>query len=216
MVVVDLVEHALATQSWNCRHYSTVSALKADLKNERFDLLILDWSLPDGDAGEVIRLVRQTLSQATPILIESVTDDEQRIVEALTLGADDYVVKPLRVAELQARVAALLRRTGVKNQVTMMVEPYRVDRDNLTIFLGEEDLELSPLEYDLSSYLFSHPNQLLTRETLLVNVWGRNADEDTRSVDALVSRLRKKLRLGPTTGWQIASLRSYGYRFESV
>lgn len=97
-----------------------------------------------------------------------------------------------------------------------MVGPYRVDKNNLTIFLGEEDLELSPLEYDLSSYLFSHPNQLLTRETLLVNVWGRNAEEETRSVDALVSRLRKKLRLGPTTGWQITSLRSYGYRFESI
>lgn len=110
MVVVDLIQHALETQSCTCRHYATVSALKTDLKCERFDLLILDWSLPDGNAGEVIRLVRETLAQATPILIESVTDDEQQIVEALMLGADDYVVKPLRVAELQARVAALLRR----------------------------------------------------------------------------------------------------------
>lgn len=212
-LVVDLIQQTLGRQGWSCRHYGTVADLLADLPKQHFDLLILDWSLPDGEADAVIRMVRNELRQPTPILIESINEDEQQVVDALLLGANDYVTKPLRLSELRARVDVLLR-----NRPQLSGQPdlagYKFDPSNKQMTFGSEPLELTALEYDLACYFFNHRDQLLSREQLLRDVWQQTPELETRTVDAFVSRLRKKLRLEDGGAVRIRTLRGYGYRME--
>jgi DNA-binding response OmpR family regulator len=216
LLTAHVIEQALTGKGWSCRQFQTVEAISIALRTQSFDLLILDWCLPDGEADSVISLARNELAMTTPILIESVNDDEQRIVGALALGADDYVVKPLRISELQARVAALLRRSRQLDLGALEFGLYRFDMPNRKLFLDGEDLLLSAIEFELSRYFFVHIGELLSRERLLSKVWNRNADVDTRTVDAHVSRLRRKLRLNEDAGFAISTLRGYGYRLESA
>lgn len=215
-IIADLLKMTLDQAGWRYRHFTTIAAIRQALETERFDLFILDWSLPDGKADAVIRLVRERLGRRQPILIESVSDDEELIVNALHLGADDYVVKPLRMSEVQARIMALLRRVRHGEPDSRTLGAFRVDETNRRIYRDEVVLKLTAMEFELARFLFAHQNELLTRETLLSEVWGRNPSVDTRTVDAHVSRLRRKLDLGSNTGYQIGSLRGYGYRLERL
>lgn len=215
-VIADLLALTFGQAGWDHRHYATIAAIGEALMERRFDLLMLDWSLPDGEAGSVIRLVRDRFGWDLPIVIESVNDDEQQIVNALELGADDYVVKPLRMSEVQARVAALLRRSRRDVPVRYALGAYRIDEANHEVYLNEAPLQLTVKEYELTRYFFRHPNELLSRERLLAEVWERNPEIDTRTVDAHVGRVRKKLGLGAEMEWQISTLRGYGYRLENV
>lgn len=214
-LVAEVIGMALDQVGWDYRLYTTVADISADLRTRTFDLLVLDWMLPDGEADSVIRLVRQQLKLSTPILIESVEDDEQRIVDALAMGADDYVVKPLRLSEVQARIAALLRRSRKQAPKPQRQGAYCIDAANRSITLDGEAVPLSVTEFSLADYFFAHPNELLSRERLLSEVWARSPEIDTRTVDVHVCQLRKKLRLGPENGLQITTLRGYGYRLEA-
>ncbi len=212
--VALVIMAALQQGGWDCQHYQTIAELENTLKYRSFDLLILDWSLPDGESDRIIRWVRQWGDQP-PILVESISDDETQIVNALALGADDYVVKPLRISELQARIAALLRRSRATLADSIQLHAYRIDVPNRRIYLHDEDLALSGMEFDLGLYLFTHRGELLSRKQLLSEVWERCPEVDTRTVDAHVSRLRKKLRIDDHSDIQICTLRGYGYRLES-
>jgi DNA-binding response OmpR family regulator len=215
-LAIEIIQQTLAKQHWKCQHFFTVADICVALKQQSFDLLILDWSLSDGEADQVIRLVRNDLALKTPILIQSVNNDEQQVVNALLLGADDYVFKPLRIYELQARITVLLRnRQHLTSQADSM-GGYRFDKRNRQIYLNNDPLELTTLEYDLAHHFFSHLNELLSREHLLKEVWEQHPDIDTRTVDVFVSRLRKKLKLEPDNAVQLRTLRGYGYRMENV
>lgn len=215
-VVAGAIEVVFERNAWQFAHYKTVADISAAVHERSFDVLLLDWSLPDGKADRVIRLVRDQLGLDTPIMIESVNGDEQHIVECLLLGADDYVVKPLRLSELEARIKALLRRRKLDELQPMSTGPYRIDLDNHVLYLNDEALDLTDTEFRLASHFLEHPNELLSRQQLLVDVWNSNPEIDTRTVDMHISRLRKKLRFGVDTGITINSLRGYGYRLESA
>ncbi len=215
-MVADLLALTLEQAGWGCQSHGTLASISAAIRTRRFDLLILDWSLPDGEADRVIRLARGLYGWDLPILIESVNGGEQAIIGALELGADDYVVKPLRMSEVAARVKALLRRTRRDYPDNLEVGPFRIDAANQRILLSGEPLSLTAIEYRLACHFLAHLNGLLSRERLLTEVWNRNPVIDTRTVDTHVGRLRRQLRLGAETGWQISTLRGYGYRFEAT
>jgi len=215
-MVADLLAMTLDQAGWGYQSHGTLASISAAIRTRRFDLLILDWSLPDGEADRVIRLARGLYGWDLPILIESVNGEEQAIISALELGADDYVVKPLRMSEVQARVKALLRRARHEGPAMPEVGPFRIDEANHRILLSGEPVTLTVTEYKLAHYFFEHQNSLLSRDRLLSEVWNRNPHIDTRTVDTHVGRLRRQLRLGRETGWQISTLRGYGYRFEAV
>lgn len=214
-IVADVVEQAMQKMGYECLRYATVAEMSFALHTERFDLLILDWSLPDGEADQIIGMVRNEMAQPTPILIESIHEDEEKVVHALSLGANDYVTKPLRLAELQARVSVLLRGHHMDARQPDL-EGYKFDLSNKQMVFGNAPLELTSLEYDLAYYFFSNFNQLLSREQLLKEVWLQAPEVDTRTVDAFVSRLRKKLRLEEAGKVRIRTLRGYGYRLEVI
>ncbi|MEJ2213548.1 MAG: response regulator transcription factor [Gammaproteobacteria bacterium] len=214
-LVSELITATLDEAGWDYRCFTMIGEIREALKTGHFSLFILDWSLPDGEAFEVIDLIRNHYHLETPILIESLNDDEQQIVKALELGADDYVVKPLRMSEIQARLNALLRRTSKKTQISQIGQ-YRLEENLNQVFIGEKSQELTVIEFKLMNYLFSHINELLSREKLLADVWHRNSEVDTRTVDAHISRVRKKLELCKENGLVLKSLRGFGYRLEEA
>lgn len=213
-VVAELLGLVFDQHGWSAERFGTLAELQQALPRRRYDLLVLDWSVPDGTAGHLIPWVREHLGWEIPILVESALGDERQIAHALGLGADDYVVKPLRLAEVSARMLALLRRRPTEPACVIACGPYRIDIAGRELTFDAQPVALTRVEFDLASYFFRHLGVLLSRERLLADVWGISAALDTRTVDTHVSRLRKKLRLGPQQGMRISSLHGYGYRLE--
>lgn len=215
-MVARLYQLALEQAGHQCEVFGTIAAFLDALGRKEFDLLLVDWSLPDGTCDEVIKWVRERLGWGIPVMVSSASDDEATIVQALRLGADDYVIKPLRMSEAVARIEAAMRHREVVAREALRVGPYEIDPDERALRLSGRDIELTQKEFDLASHFFQNRGKLITRMHLLDVVWGRTADVDTRTVDAHVSRLRKKLELTGSHGWSIASIYGTGYRLENV
>ncbi len=182
------------------------------------DVLVLDWQLPDCEGIDVLQEVRTGLQFKGPILFATARNNEEDIVRGLTQGADDYLVKPLRQAEFLARLMAVVRR-GRPLEVTqdeLRLGDLVIDQRNKRVELKGEEIPLTPTEYRLAQCLFSNVDVLLSREYLLDTVWNVKADLDTRTVDLHMSRLRKKLNIGPAMGYNLRTVYRHGYRLEKI
>jgi DNA-binding response OmpR family regulator len=186
----------------------------AAARREQPDLIILDLMLPKLDGLEVHRSVRR--ESETPVIMLTARDAEIDRVVGLELGADDYVVKPFSVRELIARVKNVLRRS-VPRPITdspdrLVVGDLTVDVTRHEARLGPTLLELTALEFAMLYTLARHADQVLSREQLLEQVWGYDYHDDLRVVDAVIKRLRSKLRqAAPESEW-IVTVRSVGYK----
>jgi two-component system KDP operon response regulator KdpE len=167
----------------------------------RADVVILDLGLPDGDGLSLIRRLRR--ESTAPILILSARDRERDKVEALELGADDYVTKPAGMDELRARIAALLRRSGGvagTPEGVVTLGSVRIDPVRRRVTVGGTEVELTPREYELLKTLLSQPGRVLTRGRLLRAVWGVAYSDEGHYLHVYVSRLRRKLGDADPTG----------------
>jgi len=185
-------------------------------KRERFDLLLIDWMLPDGTGADVLQWVRGNLGWSIPVVVVTARDDEATVVAALKMGADDYVVKPPKPMELLARLENVARRVKPGGLPVLRLGSYEVDIAGHRLSLDGAPITLTQKEFDLSVYLFQNPGKLLSRDHLLNKIWGLNTDVDTRTVDTHISRLRKKLLLDGSKGWKLTPIYGYGYRFDRV
>jgi len=178
---------------------------------------LLDWVLPDMSGIEVLEKVRTEFDDFTPVVIATAKDEEQSIVRGLEAGADDYLVKPVRRAELVARVAAVLRRTAGLAREQLDVAPYSLNLNNNTVSLHGQTISLTNREFDLALFFFRNAGKMVSRSHLLEAIWGiENKAVSTRTVDTHVSRLRKKLKLGTDNGWVLSAIYQHGYRMERV
>ena len=170
-----------------------LSALKA-IQLRAPNAIILDLQLPDIDGLEVCRRIRQA-GDVTPILMLTARDAVNDRVEGLDAGADDYLVKPFDLAELLARLRALLRRRGAGDgvQELMRFEDLTLNPQTREVFRGERLVELTKIEFDLLELFLQHPRQVLTREQILDLVWGYNFDSGTNSLAVYIGYLRRKL-----------------------
>ena len=170
-----------------------LSALKA-IQLRAPNAIILDLQLPDIDGLEVCRRIRQA-GDVTPILMLTARDAVNDRVEGLDAGADDYLVKPFDLAELLARLRALLRRRGAGDgvQEPMRFEDLTLNPQTREVFRGERLVELTKIEFDLLELFLQHPRQVLTREQILDLVWGYNFDSGTNSLAVYIGYLRRKL-----------------------
>ncbi len=202
------------------QHTSRGFELAADfiegLKKERFDLLMIDWMLPDGTGADVLQWVRQNLGWEIPVVVVTAREDEATVVTALKIGADDYLVKPLKPMELLARLTNVARRIKPGGLPVLRLGAFEVDVQRHKLSLEGMALTLTQKEFDLSVYLFQNPGKLLSRDHLLNKIWGVNTEVDTRTVDTHISRLRKKLQLDGSKGWKLTPIYGYGYRFDRV
>ncbi|MCV6605838.1 MAG: response regulator transcription factor [Porticoccaceae bacterium] len=192
--------------------------LREVIRRESVDLFVLDWLLPDSDGLQVLTYLREERLFPGPILFSTQLETEDCIVRALDAGADDYLVKPLREKEFVARVSALKRRANHRRmpEPVFKVGPIQLDMISRTAFVDGEPVKMRPKEFELAACLLARKGQLLTREYLLNEVWGVDADIDTRTVDMHMSRVRKALKIGPETGYYIKTVYQHGYRFEEL
>lgn len=188
------------------------------LQTKGFDILLLDWNLPEMSGLEVLEWVRRNLRTPVPVMFLTTRTEEKHIVMALEAGADDYITKPARPQELIARVGALARRSGLTDEDSdsLEINGYVLDRKQRKVQNGEETISLTQREFDLAWLLFANLAKILSREYLLRQVWNINAAVNTRTVDTHISRIRSKLGLRPENGWQLSSVYHYGYRLERL
>ncbi len=179
------------------------------------EVVILDWMLPGLDGMEVLRRLRQ-FSSAYVIMLTARTEEMDRIV-GLSSGADDYLVKPFSPGELVARVRAMLRRprseTDEGPEAVLRFGDLTIDPDRRQVWLGEEEVVLTALEFDLLGVLASRPGMVFSRLQLLERVWDENYFGDDHVVDVHVANLRKKLGEVPSESRYIETVRGVGYRF---
>ena len=203
--------------------YRTLEAERGDRGLEMalhsvWDLLLLDLVLPGGDGLEILRQVRSA-KPTLPVIILTARGDEADRVRGLRLGADDYVVKPFSVAELLARVAAVLRRSPERPsdvaEVRLPAGVADLSRCEVRYSDGER-CELSEREISLLRYLASNPGRALSREEILSRVWGIDPrGVTTRTIDMHVARLREKLRDNPEQPRVLLTVRGKGYMLAS-
>lgn len=188
------------------------------LGTDSFDLLILDWEVPDQSGLEVLRILRLQLATRTPVLFLTHRDEESDVVLALENGADDYMVKPPRERELLSRVHALERRSRPQDAagLVMQVGPYRLDVVQRRIDRDGARIELTRREFDIAALLFANAGKVLSRAHILAAVWGVGDDVSTRTIDTHVSRLRASLGLSAAAGVRLTPVYGYGYRLEAT
>jgi two-component system KDP operon response regulator KdpE len=179
------------------------------------DLVVLDLNLPKLDGLEVARRIRA--ASPVPILVLSVREDESDKVAALDLGADDYLTKPFGIAELLARVRALLRRaegpeTGT--DLRFVLAEVELDLQQRRVIRGGEDVRLTRTEWSLLDAFARHPGKLLTHRWLLERVWGEGYTEDVDVLRVFVSQLRKKIEPDPRRPKAIVTEPGIGYRWQ--
>lgn len=210
------LEHA----GYQCSPFTNLAEAKQALTTQTFDLLLLDWVLPDGTAEGLLLWIREQLGWTIPVLVITSNSEEHAVTHALWLGADDYVVKPPRMPELLARCQALLRRASHASppQANKLEHyaPYAIDIDNRQITLHGKPIKLTQKEYALACELFHNRGKLLSRVHLLNTVWGHAYEIDTRTIDTHVSQIRRKLGIVPESGWKIVVEYGYGYRLEKI
>lgn len=181
------------------------------------DAVILDLGLPDMDGVEVCRRLRRDLGADLPILVLTARTSETEVVVGLDAGADDYVPKPFRLAELQARLRALLRRAAAArppDPEDLAVGDVRIDAGARRAWRGGEELELAPKEFDLLALLVARAGTVVTRDELAREVWDTRWMGASKTIDVHVSSLRRKLGDDPAAPRYITTVRGVGLRFE--
>jgi two-component system KDP operon response regulator KdpE len=178
------------------------------------DLVITDLSMPGYTGLELCERIRQ-LSEV-PVLVLSVKEDEPTKVKAFDLGADDYVSKPFGMAELTARVRALLRRTATQPQSDTAYEAgdFKIDPQQRLVEVNGKAVHLTPKEYDLIQYFLSNRGKVLTHRAILTTIWGSNSTEQPEYLRVFIANLRKKLEQNPRTPKYIKTEPWIGYRFD--
>ena len=215
--LADQMSHALEESGHGSQLFRTGGALVTALKRDTFDMLVLDWNLPDMSGVDVLGWAREHLESVPPVLFVTSRGEEGDIVRALNLGADDYVVKPIKVAELQARIGALLRRRFPAQAADVQhFGDIRFDLGRQIVVVGGNEVVVTNKEFSLALLLFQNLDRPLSRAYLLDKIWGVSPDLQTRTLDAHVSRIRSKLRLRPESGYRLAPVYSYGYRLERL
>lgn len=209
---------SLIENQHGCDYFHTGKSFIYAVLHNSYDLLILDWHLPDMEGTEVLKTLRSELSWRIPVIFLTSRDSEADIVTALDAGADDYLVKPARPAELTARLNALSRRIGneTEEQEELEIGPYVINLSKRTILSSGEDVSLTDKDFDLAVFMFQNIGRLLSRDFLLERVWGISTDINTRTVDTHVSRLRRKLNIKPENGFRVKTIYQHGYRLERI
>ena len=214
-VIGRSLEQALTPQGYRVIVAPHAAAARASVHNDAPDLVLLDLGLPDADGIDLCRELRAACP-TTSIIVLTARQEEADIVVGLDAGADDYVTKPFRLAELMARVRAHLRQPKVDPQLDPIeVGALRIDVAARRAWIGADELALRPREHDLLVVLASEHGRAITRERIMDEVWDENWYGSTKTLDVHVSSLRRKLGDNPELRVpRIVALPRVGYRMD--
>lgn len=219
--ICQIVIKLLSGEGANVVQASSLGEWKIAWRDEKYDLVLLDLSLPDGDGLSILRQIREI--SGVPVIILTGKDEEISEVVGLELGADDYVMKPFRQHSLLARIKNALRRAGdidIADEDDQMsrfeVRGWRFDAEQRDLISPEGNrIPLTAAEYRLLRTLFERPDEVISRSELSAAVFGRSVEDDKRSIDTLVSRLRAKFGSDELSKSIIRTVVGAGYAFNS-
>ncbi len=181
-------------------------------KSETPDMLLLDVMMPIMDGWEVCRTIREESN--VPIIMLTAKGETSDRVSGLEMGADDYIVKPLEMREVIARIRAVFRRLAPEDSGKLSYDKLVVDKQAYDLIVDGKRVDAPPKEIELLYFLASSPNRVFTRAQLLDDVWGFDYFGDTRTVDVHIKRLREKLE-GVSNKWDLKTVWGVGYKFET-
>jgi|TARA_Y100000287_G_scaffold53469_1_gene41973 two-component system phosphate regulon response regulator PhoB len=208
------LEYNISREGYEVISASSLSEGREKLESASFSLLLLDLMLPDGSGLDLCRELKQDKSLSSmPVIILTAKDDEVDKVVGFELGADDYVTKPFSVRELILRVKAVLKRGERKSdnmEVQRQFGELKIDVDSHEVFVNDEQVSLTALEFKLLRQLVDRRGRVQSRDQLLSDVWGYSSDVTTRTVDTHIKRLREKLG---GMGKYVQTIRGVGYKF---
>jgi two-component system phosphate regulon response regulator PhoB len=211
-----MIAFGLRRGGFEVREVADVAAARSSIANQRPDLVLIDWMLPDMSGLELTRAIkRDKETQDVPVIMLTARAEEQDKVMGLDSGADDYVTKPFSPRELLARINAVLRRSTATNGEEMIeAEGLVLDAAGHRVTAGERTIQLGPTEYRLLSFFMTHAERVYSRAQLLDRVWGGNVYVEERTVDVHIRRLRKALEAFNYDRF-IQTVRGSGYRFST-
>jgi two-component system response regulator RegX3 len=213
---LELFSHWLTSAGYQPVQFERGADFLYAIGQEPFEMLIVDWNLPDATGIDILRRVRQT--SKVPVLFCTARADQDDVVRALREGADDYLIKPLRRLELLARIESVARRARKvqdKDEVFELDE-YKLDCSGRVVSRAGVVVELTDKDFDLAVLFFRNVGRLLSRRQIHEAVWGTIGVVTSRTLDTHVSRIRNKLGLMPRNGWQLKSVYAHGYRLQQV
>ena len=206
----ELVKCFLENQGYEVETFSNGDDLFKTYKEKNADMIILDVIMPGTDGVEICRQIRQIAN--VPIIILSAKDSEEDRIKGISVGGDDYLTKPFSPIELVARVQALFRRISmdkVEKVEKVTFGNIKIDVTKKQAYVDDEEIALTPLEFDFLKYLIQKNNQAISREELLKEVWKIAYDIDTRATDDTVKRLRRKIA---DSNVEIKTVWGYGFK----
>lgn len=181
------------------------------LESNKIDLLITDIMMPTMDGYKLIDILRKS-GYNMPVLTVTAKESFEDKEMGFRLGTDDYMVKPININEMVLRVSALLRRAKIRNENILKIGDIILNSDTLTVAWGEETYELPKKEFYLLYKLLSYPKKIFTRQQLLDDIWGMDAEVDERTVDSHIKKLRRKF--SDREEFKIVTIRGLGYKVE--
>jgi two-component system KDP operon response regulator KdpE len=213
----DFVRRNLEVRGFDVLTASNGLEALAHFNTNNVDLVILDVMMPRMDGLETIRRIRQ--SSLVPIIVLSALGEENDKIQALNLGADDYLTKPFGVGELLARLQAVLRRTqwteSPARQGRIVRGDIAADLERHAVSVHGTPIELTPTEFNLLVYLMEHAGKVLPHQTILQHVWGPEYGSESEYLRVYIGRLRQKIELDPSNPHYLITERGIGYSFEA-
>lgn len=205
------LEYSLGQEGFGVTLCAGVADALEALKTERFDLAVLDLSLPDGSGYDACRAIKRQGDM--PVIFLTARDDEVSVVMGLDMGADDYITKPFRIRELTSRIRSVLRRAGQGGSTLMEFGPVQINAALGKVYKNGQDVFLSALEYRLLMTLANHAGQVLSRNQLLESIWDVSGDfVNDNTLTVYIKRLREKIEDDPQNPVVIETVRGLGYR----
>jgi DNA-binding response OmpR family regulator len=208
--ILELIEYSLNKEGFETIGFLNTKNVKNFLEEEKVDLIIMDRNLPGVEGSEFIATLRKT-GVSTPVIYLSAKNSEQNIEEGFLSGGDDYVTKPFNMKELILRIKAILKRTNPLSSIKEIIyKDIVLNLDARTVFVAENKIDLTKLEFDLLLTLIQNQNIVLNRDYLLEKVWGNDEIYQDRTVNVAINRLKEKI--DPTKEKEyIKSVRGIGY-----
>ena len=217
---VDALSVSLTREGFEVRSASDGLSALAQVRSDPPDLVLLDLMLPGMSGVDVCREIRKT--SRVPVIMLTARGEEIDAVVGLEVGADDYITKPYRLRELVARIRAVLRRgaretdgsLGADESIVLREGDLELDLDRHELRIGDTSVALALKEFELLAYLLEQSGRVVTRDSLMTQVWGFDYMGDTKTIDVHVKRLRAKIDVDPARPSRITTIRGVGYRYE--
>jgi DNA-binding response OmpR family regulator len=215
--LIDGLLYSLKKESYDVTAAKTVCEALTILSKEKFDILLLDVTLPDGTGFEVCGSVRKS-DKDVPIIFLTAADEEINVIRGLDCGADDYITKPFRLGELYSRIRAQLRRSsadGRKSETVYESRSLKIDFISNEVTFEGRKLELTAAEYRLICLLIKNEGKTVTRRTLFDELWDGNGNfVDDNTLSVYIRRLREKIEDDPSHPKRLVTVRGFGYMWK--